>query len=307
MHHRLAATRENLHGHFSRDLDAVLRIEPGDTVSFQCLDAGWGLEPHNGVDIHRRELPKGELDSGHALTGPVWINGAIPGQTLKIAIEKIELGDWGTTMIGGWPSDWNKKLGVEKEGIFFTWTYEDGRATNQFGHSLAVAPFMGVMGMPTDEGGILSTIPPRRTGGNIDCRDLVAGSTLYLPIEVDGALFSTGDGHAAQGDGEVCITAIETPMEEVRLTFDLLDDMPIRGPVADTPSGWLAMGFGQDLDGATLDAVNSMAELLSHLHGLDRLKALGLCSVAVDFHVTQVVNGVVGVHGVLPHGKIRLS
>ena len=309
MNHRLAATRENLHGHFSRDLKPVLRIEQGDTVTFQCLDAGWGLEPHNGVDIHRKEIPNRDpgLDDGHALTGPIWVNGSMPGQTLKVQIESLELGEWGTTMIGGWPSDWNRKLGIESEGIFFVWTYADGRATNQFGHSVPVAPFMGIYGMPTNEPDVLSTIPPRRTGGNLDCKELVAGSILYLPIEVEGALFSTGDGHAAQGDGEVCVTAIETPMDQVQLTFDIVDDMPIKSPVANTPKGWLAMGFGETLDDAMTSAIDSMTHLMGLLFGLDYLKALGLCSVGVDFRVTQVVNGVVGVHAVLPHGKIAFD
>lgn len=300
MHHQLGAERENLHGHFSCDLAPVLTIDPGDKVSFRCLDANWGLEPHNGSDLERKQIERrpGGIDSGHALTGPVFVRGATPGRTLKVTIEEVVLGQWGTTYIGGWPSEWNAKLGLESNGIFMTWTFQDGFATNQFGHRVRTAPFMGVMGMPPSEGGKNSTIPPRRTGGNIDCKELVSGSTLYLPIEVEGGLFSTGDGHAAQGDGEVCITAIESDIERVTMAFDVVD-LPFQRPVAETPNGWVALGFGSNLDEAMLDAIEGTVVLMAWLHGLDRVAAVGLCSVAVDFRVTQVVNGVVGVHGVL--------
>ena len=158
--------------------------------------------------------------------------------------------------------------------------------------------------MPVNEPGIQSTIPPRLTGGNLDCKELVQGTTLYLPIEVEGALFSVGDGHGAQGDGEVCSTAIETPMEAVTLSFDVVD-FPFRRPVAETPAGWVGMGIGATLDEAMLDAIEVMAELMNWLYGYDRLTAIGLCSVAVDFRVTQVVNEVVGVHGVLGTDSIK--
>ncbi|MBS1725137.1 MAG: acetamidase/formamidase family protein [Armatimonadetes bacterium] len=311
MHHSLKATRENLNGHFSRDLAPVLTIDPGDRVTFECLDANWGLEPHNGTDIDRRTVqrrPDG-LDAGHALTGPVFVRGAKPGLTLKVSIESLALGGWGTTYVGGWPSEWNAKLGVESEGAILCWEFDsDGKvATNQFGDRIALSPFMGVYGMPTDVPGLQSTIPPRRTGGNLDCKELGVGSVLYLPIEVEGGLFSTGDGHAVQGDGEVCITAIEAAVEAVTLAFDVVSDMPLPRPVAETPSGWVGLGFGSTLDEAMLDAIETMVELLGWKFGLDRVRAIGFCSLAVDFRVTQVVNGTVGVHGVLPHGKLKLG
>jgi acetamidase/formamidase len=170
---------------------------------------------------------------------------------------------------------------------------------------VTLRPFMGIYGMPPAETGIHSTIPPRVTGGNIDCKELIVGSTLYLPIAVEGGLFSTGDGHAAQGDGEVSITAIECPMDRVDLTFDVHDNLPISTPIANTPAGWITMGFHEDLDEALLIALEAMLTLMKRLHGLERLDALALASVAVDFRVTQVVNRVRGIHAVLPHGAIR--
>ncbi len=309
MKRHLAATRMNLHGHFSRDLAPVLEISPGDTVDFECLDAGWGLEPHNGLDIHRREFPDRDrvLDDGHALTGPVFIRGAKPGMTLAVHIEELRVGSWGTTFAGGWSCPWNDRLGVSKEGVFYIWDLDQaaGLARSQLGFEVDLRPFLGVMGMPADIPGIQSTVPPRRTGGNMDCKELVVGSTLYLPIEVEGALFSTGDGHGAQGDGEVSVTAIEIPMASAVLTFDLLDDMPISGPVANTPAGWLAMGLHEDSNEATALALESMLELMGRQYGLARLDALALASVCVNMRITQVVNGVRGVHALLPHDALR--
>jgi acetamidase/formamidase len=307
--HHLNPERKTLHGHFSRDLAPVLTIQPGDTVRFQCLDAGWGLEPHNGVDIHRRELEGRDpvLDDGHALTGPVYIEGAKPGMTLAVHIDAIEVGEWGTTMAGGWPSVWNEKLGITTQGVFHIWTFDKQvqTATNQHGHTVSLRPFMGIYGMPPAESGVHSTIPPRPTGGNIDCKELGVGSTLYLPIAVEGGLFSTGDGHGVQGDGEVSITAIECPMDRVDLTFELLDHMPLTTPVANTPVGWITLGFHEDLDEALVIALEAMLSLMKRLHGLERLDALALASLTVDCRITQVVNGVRGVHAVLPHGAIR--
>lgn len=307
--HTLNAERRTLHGHFSRDLPPVLTIDPGDTVRFQCLDGGWGMEPNNGVDPFRREFPGRDpiLDNGHALTGPVAIRGAKPGMTLAIQVNALQLGQWGSTFAGGWPCEWNDRLGISAvKGAFHIWTFDHEAMTarNQFGHTIDVRPFMGIYGMPPAEPGIHSTTPPRRTGGNIDCKELVVGSTLYLPIEVEGGLFSVGDGHAAQGDGEVSVTAMECPMDCVDLTFDLRDDMPLTGPIANTPKGWLTLGFHPDLDEAVVMALESMLSLMKRLHGLERLDALALASLTVDFHVTQMVNQVRGAHAILPHGAI---
>jgi len=164
---------------------------------------------------------------------------------------------------------------------------------------------MGVMGMPPDEPGLLATFPPRFCGGNIDCNELVAGSTLYLSIAIPGALFSTGDGHALQGDGEVSGVAIECPMERVELTFYLRDDIQLTTPRANTPVGWITLGFHEDLHEATLIALNAMLDLMGEQYQLSRPRALALASLLVDLRVTQIVNSVLGVHAVLPHGVIK--
>jgi acetamidase/formamidase len=146
---------------------------------------------------------------------------------------------------------------------------------------------------------VWSTTPPRRCGGNIDCKLLVAGSTLYLPIPVDGARVSLGDGHGAQGDGEVSGTAIEAPFAHVQVTLDVRDDLDLRMPIARTADGWVAFGFDRDLDVAAELATETMLDLIEREHRTDRKHALALASVAVDLHVTQLVNDVKGVHAVL--------
>jgi acetamidase/formamidase len=299
MLHILDPAPHTLHGYFSPDLEPVLTIDPGDTVRFRTLDAGWGLEPHHpGAYRPRRELAR-EGD-GHALVGPVAIRGARPGMTLAIEIGAIVPGAHGAVLAGGWESAWNERLGVVGAGVVHAYTLDAETMTgrNQHGHTVALRPFMGILGLAPDEPGRHSTIPPRVTGGNLDCKALVTGSTLYLPIAVEGGLFSTGDGHAAQGDGEVGGTAIECPMERVDLTFRL-SERGVRTPIAHTPAGWITFGLDRDLDEAAHLALDAMLELIGHELGLARRDALAYASVHVDLHVTQLVNDVRGVHAIL--------
>lgn len=298
-----------LHGSFSREFPPVLTIDSGDTVRFRTLDVGWGLEPRVALVKSRRTFEprvRGR-DDGHALCGPVAIRDAQPGMTLEIRINEIRPGSWGWTSAGGRPTGYNRKLGVDREGTLLVWTLDADAMIgyNQHGHTISLRPFMGILGMPPDEPGLHSTIPPRLCGGNIDCKELVAGSTLYLPVAVAGGLFSTGDGHAAQGDGEVSGTGIECPMERVDLTFFLRDDLHLATPRANTPAGWLTLGFHDDLHEATFIALNAMLDFLCQQYSLKRPEALALASSTIDLRITQIVNSVYGVHAVLAHGAIR--
>jgi len=176
---------------------------------------------------------------------------------------------------------------------------------DQHGHTVALHPFMGILGLPPAEPGMHSTRPPRPTGGNIDCKELVTGSSLFLPVAVPGGRLSVGDGHAAQGDGKVGGQAIECPMERVALTVLLHESPKLVTPRARTPAGWLTFGFDPDLNKATVVAIDAMLDLMGELLGVDRHTALALASVAVDLRVTQVVNEVSGVHALLSHALIR--
>jgi acetamidase/formamidase len=160
------------------------------------------------------------------------------------------------------------------------------------------------MGLPPAEPGEHSTVPPRVTGGNIDCRELVAGSTLYLPVRVPGALLCLGDGHGAQGDGEVCGTAVECGMT-TELTVDLAADRPLATAHAVTPAGRVTFGFDADLNEASAQALEAMLGWIQVLHGVDKATALALASAVVDLRVTQIANQVWGVHAVLPDGALR--
>ena len=308
--HQVEPTRACLHGYFSRELPPILTVQPGDTVRFQTLDAGWGLEQYHADGSPRKLFTPRSLedDSGHALCGPVFISGAEPGMTLEVKIETVRPGTWGWTLAGGWDSLPNRRLGVaEMPQVTHRWALDTGAntGTNQYGHEVTLRPFMGVLGMPPDLPGRHPTAPPRVTGGNMDCKELVAGSSVFLPIAVSGGLFSVGDGHAAQGDGEVSTIAIECPMDRVELTFILHPDMRLTMPRAFTPAGWLTLGFHEDLNQAMFLALNAMLELMTTRYDLSRQDALALASVVVDLRVTQIVNGVCGVHAVLPHGAIR--
>ena len=302
--HTIEPERRTLHGAFLRDRAPIFTIASGESARFRTLDAGWNLD---GPEPPRPKFePRDpETDNGHALCGPVAIAGAQPGMTLEIHVDAIQPGTWGWQAAGGWASPTNTALGVaEGDDLRFNWTLEPehNRWRNQFGHTVASRPFMGVMGMPGDEPGLQSTTPPRVTGGNIDCKELVAGSSLFLPIAVAGGLFSVGDGHGAQGDGEVCGIAIECPMAQVDLTFTLHENLKLTTPRAHTPAGWLTFGFDRDLNAATHIALNAMLELMMELHGLSRLEALSLASLVVDLRITQIVNDVCGVHALLPQG-----
>jgi len=282
--HEIPLERRTLHGHFSRELDPVATIDPGDSISFSCLNAGWRI-----TDDERFEPHDEELDAGHALIGPVEVRGARAGQTLVVRIDAVVPGSWGVT------------FGHETKVL---WARDGDEWADELGRRVRSAPFLGVLGMPPDEPGRHSTTPPRKSGGNIDCKELVAGAALYLPVPVDGARFSAGDGHGAQGDGEVSGTAIECPLDRVQLTLSL-SELTLRSPIARVDGAWLAFGFDEDLDLAAEQATATMLDLIERELGVDRSYALALSSIVVDLRVTQIVNAVKGVHAVLRDDAIR--
>jgi acetamidase/formamidase len=282
--HELSLDPRNLHGHFSRDLDPVLTVEPGDTVLIAVPNHAWDVEQDERIGARDPEL-----DTGHPLAGPIEVRGAKAGQTLVVRIEEVR------------PSHWGVTHGGPEHAVFWDLRAGIGRALDR---ELDLAPFLGVMGMPPPEPGVHSTIPPRRWGGNIDCKELVAGTMLYLPIPVDGALFSAGDGHAAQGDGEVSGTAIETPVQ-ARLTLDVDEELSLEWPMARIDGAWLTFGMDRSLGQAARFAVDGMVKLMRRQYGLKRADALVLASVGVDLHVTQIVNSMQGVHAVLRDDAFR--
>ncbi len=301
MKHAVEPAVDTVHYDFSREREPILEIESGDAVVFRTLDAGAYAEPRLAKDW---ETPRVEgAGAGHALCGPIRINGARAGQTLAVEFKEIRPASWGWTGGGGFDSPLNERLKLTDEPwSFLQWTLDadEGTAVNQYGHIVDLRPFMGVIGMPPDEPGHHSTTPPRPCGGNIDCKELRADSTLYLPIAVDGALFSIGDGHGRRGDGEVSGMAIECPMDRVEVTLTVVDDPKLTMPRARTDEGWLTFGFHEKIDEAIAIALEQMLDLLVE-RGFQRKQAIAFASVVCDVRVTQLVNTVVGAHVVLPH------
>jgi acetamidase/formamidase len=318
--HHLDPAPQALHGYFSRELAPALTIDSGDVVSFQTLDSGWGAieqemgfsEPHDFVP---RDVTR---DVAHALAGPVAIKGARAGMTLEIHINSIRTGRWGWSAGPRAPAQLDPHLGlgpgpggppavitVPRGDHATFWDLDPERAIgiSRAGQRLKLRPFMGIMGMPLDQPGIQSTFPPTRCGGNLDCRELTKGTALFLPIAVDGALFSTGDGHAVQGDGEVAGPALNCPMR-VEIEFRLRPELRLALPRARLINGWLTFGFGRSLDEAAASATVEMVKLMGELHGFSPRQALSLASLVVDLRITQMVNGVRGVHALLRDDSI---
>lgn len=298
--HDLPCERRTLHGHFSRDLEPVLEVDPGDTVRTSTLDSGW-----RGFQGERDP----ELDKGHALIGPIHVRGAEPGDALAVSVRHLRPAATAWNGAGGWSSPVNDRLGIadgDLERVTWELDSERGVARSEHGWTLPLAPFLGVIGVAPVESGVHSTTPPRRVGGNIDCRELVAGSSLILPVAVQGALLSFGDGHAAQGDGEVSTLALEAAMEVVEVEVGLRKGAAPAWPQAETPAGFLTFGFSADLGEAMLIALEQMVRHLESEYGMERRQALAFASPAVDLRVTQVVNSVMGVHALLrvtPSGR----
>jgi acetamidase/formamidase len=313
--HHLAPDTGTLHGFFDRSLSPALHIEPGDSVIFKTLDSAWGIEKRPSAGAKRKRFtelsPERKHDQfGHALVGPVFIKGASPGMTLEIKINEIIPSDYGWTSGGGFPSYWNKELGIaDAEEVTLDFDLDPVKLIGSssfrtFDYTVGLNPFMGIMGMPPDDPGRHSTVTPFPSGGNLDCKELTAGSTLYLPIPVEGGLFSVGDGHAAQGDGEVGGPALECGMEKVHLTFNVIDHLKLSMPRADTPAGWLTMGIHESLDQAMWMAMNGMLDLMTAHYNISRSEANAYASLVVDLRVTQIVNGKKGVHAILPHNAL---
>ena len=287
---------------FSRDRRPVLTVDPGDALVVRSLDASGYLAPQRFPGDRPATLLPGSR--GHCLTGPVAVRGAEPGMHLSVQLLSLEPDGWGWTVAAAADNPLNRELGVaDADPAWLLWELDvaAGTATNHLGLRRSLAPFLGVVGVAPAEAGEHSTIPPRAgSGGNIDCRELVAGSTLHLPVQVPGALLSLGDGHAAQGDGEVGGTAIECAMT-TELVVDLEPHPPVPTIHAVTPDARLTFGFDADLNAATAEALGAMLTWMQSLLDVDRATALALASTAVDLRITQVANTTWGVHAVLGH------
>ncbi|TVQ33503.1 MAG: amidase [Geminicoccaceae bacterium] len=305
--HHLNATPETVFwGYFDAATPPVLRVASGDVVTIEALpagdlddlpaDASLVLPEHRPVlDAHLAK--KGP--TAHVMTGPVHVEGAEPGDVLQVDIlASAPRQPWGVTKIrplrGTLPEDFDtferfhSRIDLDRHTARLPW-----------GKEIPLDPFFGVIATaPPPHWGRIGTNEPRAFGGNMDNKELRAGATLYLPVFTEGALFSVGDGHGCQGDGEVCITALETALTG-RFRLTARKDMRIERPFAETADHLISMGFDEDLDDAAKTAVRDMVRLIVERTGLRREEAYVLASLAADFRVTQLVDGNKGIHGLL--------
>lgn len=301
-HHVLEPEPGSVVDAYTHEIPPALEMASGDRLTVRTLDANGNLRPWQTLDQERHEMFPG--GRGHCLAGPIAVAGARPGQYLAVELHSMVPAADGYTIAGTVDNWLNHRLGVRDQTPgFLSWQIDTdtATATDQRGRTVAIAPFLGVLGTAPSEPGEHSTIPPRtRCGGNIDCRDLVAGCTVYLPVNVAGGYLFLGDGHAAQGHGEVGGTAIECGMT-TELTVSVVDDAPVDAVHAQAHARRITFGFGEDLNAAAADALAHMLTWMQHLLDMDRPEALALAGVAVDLHVTQIVNRTWGVHAVLPY------
>jgi acetamidase/formamidase len=287
--HQLSA--QPTHSRWNRHLAPRLLIAPGDTVHLDCLDSS-GAQVHPGMTLPDfLRIDRGLI---HALTGPILIDGAEPGDVLEVDILNVAHKGWGwSSVIGG--------LGFLKERFsepfLFHWQLAASESRSLEPAVVPLCPFCGVMGVAPAEDGEFRTRPPGIFGGNMDVRELSSGSTLYLPVLNPGALFSAGDAHAAQGDGEVCINGIECPAA-VTLRFQVHKNYPLAGPLIEAapearPRGqesWIVVESASDVVAAARGATLRMVDLLISRWRFQDVHAYLLCSVAMNLRLSQVVN-----------------
>ena len=284
--------------HFGWDnsIDPVLSVSPGQTIEVETIDASGGqLNPGSTVD----NLIGLSFDQVNPVTGPIFIEGAEPGDAVAITFLDFKPSGWGwTANIPGF----GLLADQFADPALYIWKYDPVAMKPALygpGGQVPLKPFVGTIGLALAEPGAHSVVPPRRVGGNLDIRDNAVGTTLYLPVEVAGGLLSLGDTHAAQGDGEICGTAIESPMD-VAIKVDLLKGtnyafprFETQGPVThhfDSKGYWATTGIGEDLMQAARDAVSAMVDLVSTETGMTALDAYMLCSVCGDLRISEIVD-----------------
>jgi acetamidase/formamidase len=287
-----ALSAERTHSRWNRALEPRLRIAPGDTVHFECVDSSDAQVYPTMTVTEYLAIDRSRI---HALTGPLFVEGAEPGDVLEIEVLKVAHKGWGwSSVIPG--------LGFLKrrftDPYLFHWQLEGVVSRSLAPAVVPLRPFCGVMGVAPAEDGEFRTRAPGVFGGNMDVRELASGATLYLPVLNPGALFSCGDAHAAQGDGEVCINGIECSAD-VTLRFHLHKHRPLAGPLVESAASrerdveadaWIVVESATDATTAARAATSRMVDLLVARWGLSEVHAYLLCSVAMHLRLSQVVN-----------------
>ncbi len=305
--HQLLPTPETVHwGYLDGSLAPVLEVDSGDTVCVETL-SGWDevVDMTRVSARHRHVLEHIRRELGpHLLTGPIHVKGAQPGDTLEVRLEKIELDcDWAWNIIrplhGTLPADFPATT-----CRFIELDRARNVAQLPWGPELPLNPFFGIIAnAPPVAWGRVSSVQPRAFGGNIDCKEFTQGSSVFLPVFVDGAHLSVGDGHALQGNGEVCLTALETCLRgELRLILHKQTGQAMPRALNDTHL--ITLGLDEDLDDAARQALREMIDWLVALTGWAPSEAYTFCSLACDLQVSQLVNGVKGIHAMVARERL---
>jgi acetamidase/formamidase len=279
---------DQTHSRWSSSIEPLLRVESGSVIEVATEEASdQQLTPESTVE----DIKNLSFDPIHPLTGPVYVEGAEPGDILKVKLHRVELGSWGwTAIIPGFGF-----LADEFDQPYLkTFEFDENAQTAAFSDSINIPldPFPGVMGVAPATDSLLSTVPPRANGGNMDDPHMTEGTTAYFPVQVEGALFSIGDAHAAQGLGEVCGTAIEAP---TRIVYELElikgeGKRNIQEPQYENDDYYAVTGFGTTIDEAAKKATRYMIDYLEREHDMSREDAYALCSLAGDLKIAEVVD-----------------
>lgn len=300
--HYLNPTPQTVHwGHFNASIPAVLQVESGDELVIDTFSGGMSevADPSLFRPEHRLIVDTvPQIMGPHILTGPVHVKGAEPGDTLEVRILNIELTtDWGWNIIrplkGALPEDFpnlsRRVIPIDRQ---------TNMARLPWGVDVPLRPFFGIIGVaPPPAYGLVSSVEPREYGGNIDNKEFIPGTSLFLPVFVPGANLSVGDGHAVQGDGEVCLTALETCLKG---RFQVIvHKQSLNFPRAITPTHYISMGMDVDLDDAAKQALRNMIKWLTEIKPWTAEEAYVFCSLACDLHVTQLVDGNKGIHAMV--------
>lgn len=286
-------TKDQTHNKFSSTIPPILKVKSGAIIEAYTEDAS---DEQFKLNSGLEDLRTLDFEPIHPLTGPVFVDGAEPGDVLKITLHEIEVGDWGWNAIYPGFSFVADSIKGEYLRIY---DLKDNKTTVRFNDSihLKLNPFPGVMGVAPATPELLSTIPPRANGGNMDDPNMTVGTTIYFPVFVKGGLFSIGDGHAVQGLGEVCGTAIEVPLRVV-YEIELIKDKSIKEPQYETEDYYATTGFGTSIDMAAKKATLYMIEYLMKEHKLSENEAYALCSLAGDLKIAETVD--------LPHMLVTM-
>lgn len=332
--HHLPATPQTVHwGYFDASLAPSLTVKSGDIIQAEAITHHAGDAPDLMMDdsIHDlfNHIPLDDRYPGvHIMTGPIFVEGAVPGDVLEVRyLQMTPRFKYGANLAANWGHLY-RDFGEKERITIYELDFNSNQATALYAYDLTekylkpgrllgakdcckqpalqgvripVRPHLGTAGVTPDAVGRVSTVPPGRHGGNIDNWRIGAGATMYYPVQVDGGLFSIGDPHISQGDGEVSGTAIEASLDVMFQIF-LRKDIQVPGPLLETPSDWICHGFDDDLNIAMREASFDMLDLLTNSQGLSRDDAYSLMSVTADFGVTQVVDGRQGIHVRMPRG-----